>query len=212
MYTLEKIGYLRRIPDTRQYGLTSKVLQLSYNYLRMHELVDKASPYLLEISRTLGETTNLQELDDTDIVFVARFPGVHLVNVDIAVGSRLPSFCTASGTAILARLPLAERVDILKRSRLMQITSHTETRMDQLLARIERAAEQGYAVVANETVMGDISVAAPITDLRGVAVAAINGAVPTTRWTPEAVEEKLARHVQVAATSISREKFAVRVG
>ena len=32
------------------------------------------------------------------------------------------------------------------------------------------------------------------------------------RWTPEAVEEKLAQHVQVAATSISREKFAVRVG
>lgn len=212
VYTLEKIGYLRRVPDTRQYGLTSKVLQLSYNYLRTHELVDKASPYLLEISRTLGETTNLQELDDTDIVFVARFPGVHLVNVDIAVGSRLPAFCTASGTAILARLPQAERLDILKRSKLMQITPHTETQMDALLARIERAAEQGYAVVTNETVMGDISVAAPITDLRGVAVAAINISVPTTRWTPEAVEEKLAQHVQVAATSISREKFAVRVG
>ena len=52
----------------------------------------------------------------------------------------------------------------------MQITPHTETQMDALLARIERAAEQGYAVVTNETVMGDISVAAPITDLRGVAV------------------------------------------
>jgi len=208
VYTLEKIGYLRRIPDTRQYGLTSKVLQLSYNYLRANALVDKASPYLLDISRTLGETTNLQELDDTEIVFVARFPGKHLVNVDIAVGSRLPAFCTASGTAILARMEPSQRVEVLQRSRLTAITPYTETRMEELLARIERAAERGYAVITNETVMGDISIAAAITDHRGVAVAAVNIAVPTTRWTTEQVEAQLAQHVQVAATSISKAKFA----
>ena len=84
VYTLETLGYLRRIPETRNYGLTPKVLQFSYNYVRANELIDKASPYLLDISRTLGETTNLQELDGHEIVFVARFPGHHLVNVDIA--------------------------------------------------------------------------------------------------------------------------------
>ena len=63
VHTLEALGYLRRIPDTRNYGLSPKVLQLSYNYLRANELIDKASPYLLDISRSLGETTNLQELD-----------------------------------------------------------------------------------------------------------------------------------------------------
>jgi len=87
VYTLESLGYLHRVPDTRTYGLTSKVLQFSYNYVRAHTLIEKASPYLLEISRTLGETTNLQELDGHEIVFVARFPGHHLVNIDIAVGS-----------------------------------------------------------------------------------------------------------------------------
>lgn len=57
---------------------------------------------MLEISRTIGETANLHELDGVDVVFVARFPGQHLVNIDIAVGSRLPAFFTASGTAILS--------------------------------------------------------------------------------------------------------------
>lgn len=207
VYTLEKIGYLRRVPDTRHYGLTSKVLQLSYNYLRNNALVDKASPYLLDISRTLGETANLQELDDTEIVFVARFPGMHLVNVDIAVGSRLPAFCTASGTAILARMAPEQRAALLQRSRLVAITPYTETRIDALLARIEQAAVRGYAVIHNETVLGDISIAAPITDHRGIAVAAINISVPTTRWTVEQVEARLAQHVQVAATSISKAKF-----
>src|SRR5437016_3853551 len=62
VYTLETLGYLRRIADTRNYALTSKVLQFSNSYIRANELIDKASPYLLEISRSLGETTNLHEL------------------------------------------------------------------------------------------------------------------------------------------------------
>ena len=40
-----------------------------------------------------------------DIVYLARFPGQHIINVDIMVGSRLPAVLTASGTAILSRCP-----------------------------------------------------------------------------------------------------------
>ncbi|MPS79981.1 MAG: MarR family transcriptional regulator [Achromobacter sp.] len=208
VYTLETLGYLRRIPDTRNYGLTPKVLQFSYNYVRANELIDKASPYLLDISRTLGETTNLQELDGHEIVFVARFPGHHLVNVDIAVGSRLPAFFTASGTAILSRLTDEQRREILVQTRLDPITPYTEVNPDKLLERVQRVAEKGYAIIVNETVLGDISVAAPVIDHRGLAVAAINISVPTTRWTLARVEAELAPHVQVAATSISKSKFA----
>ncbi|MDI7048064.1 helix-turn-helix domain-containing protein, partial [Escherichia coli] len=100
VHTLEALGYLYRVPDTRNYGLTTKVLQFSYNYVRANELIDKASPYLLDISRRLGETTNLLELDGHEIVFVARFPGQHLVNIDIVVGARLPAMFTAAGIAI----------------------------------------------------------------------------------------------------------------
>lgn len=208
VYTLEKLGYLRRVPESLLYGLTSKVLGLSYNYLRANQLIDKASPYLLDISRTLGETTNLQELDGFEIVFLARFPGRHLVNVDFAVGIRLPAAFTASGTAILSRFPEAQRREVLQRTPLNAITPYTELDPDKLLARIQLAAEKGYAIVMNETVLGDISVAAPITDNRGLAVAAINISVPTTRWTIASAESTLVPHVQVAATSISQGKFA----
>lgn len=208
VYTLETLGYLKRIPETRTYGLTPKLLQMSYNYVRANELIDKASPYLLDISRTLGETTNLQELDGHEIVFVARFPGKHLVNVDFVVGSRLPAYFTASGTAILSRLSEQERADILSQTRLEPITPYTEVNPDRLLERVRKFAEKGYAIVGNETVLGDISVAAPVIDHRGKAVAAINISVPTTRWTIERAEAELVQHVQVAATSISKAKFS----
>lgn len=207
VHTLETLGYIRRIPETKTYGLTSKVLQFSLSYIRANELIDKASPYLLEISRGLGETSNLHELDGHEIVFVARFPGRHLFNVDIVVGSRLPALFTASGTVILSRLPQHERDAILSATRLERVTPFTITEPDVLTDRIRAAAETGYAVVANETVMGDISVASAITDEHGRAVAAINISVPTTRWSVERVKAELAQHVQVAATSISKSKW-----
>lgn len=208
VYTLENLGYLYRIPETRTYGLTPKVLQFSYNYVRANELIDKASPYLLDISRRVGETTNLQELDGNEIVFVARFPGHHLVNIDIVVGSRLPALFTASGTAILARLPQERCEEIFAQTRLEPITPYTEINPGKLRERIRKTAQTGYAIVTNETVLGDISVAAPVTDHRGIAVAAINISVPTSRWTVERVEAELAQHVQVVATSISKAKFS----
>lgn len=207
VHTLETLGYIRRIPETKTYGLTSKVLQFSLNYIRANELIDKASPYLLEISRGLGETSNLHELDGHEIVFVARFPGRHLFNVDIVVGSRLPALFTASGTAMLSRLPEGERDAILSATRLERVTPFTLTDPAALTDRVRAAAETGYAIVANETVMGDISVASAITDEHGRAVAAVNISVPTTRWSVERAKAELVQHVQVAATSISKSKW-----
>ncbi|EMN1926688.1 helix-turn-helix domain-containing protein [Burkholderia ambifaria] len=207
VHTLEALGYLYRVPDSRNYGLTTKVLQFSYNYVRANELIDKASPYLLDISRRLGETTNLLELDGHEIVFVARFPGQHLVNIDIVVGARLPAMFTAAGIAILSRLSEERVCEILAQTRLDPLTHYTETDPDKLLERVRKVARRGYALVENETVLGDISVAAPVTDYGGMGVAAINISVPTSRWSREKVEAELAQHVQVAATSISKSRL-----
>lgn len=208
VHTLEALGYLYRVPETRTYGLTTKVLQFSYNYIRANELVDKASPYLLDISRRVGETTNLQELDGHEIVFVARFPGQHLVNIDIVVGARLPAMFTASGIAILSRLPDTRMREILANTALEPMTPYTLIDEKKLVERIQTTARRGYAIVENETVMGDISVAAPITDHDGHAVAAINISVPTSRWTRQRAEAELAPHIQVAATSISKSRLS----
>jgi IclR family pca regulon transcriptional regulator len=207
VHTMELLGYIRRLPESTLYGLAPKVLTLSYNYLRSRELIERASPYLLDISRTLGETSNLQELDAHEIVFLARFPGKHLVNVDFAVGYRLPAVFTASGRAILSRLDAATRREVVRITPMNPITPYTETDTKLLMSRIDEAAEQGYSIVTNQTLVGDISVAAAITNHQGYPVAAINIAVPTTRWTVEKAKEQLLPHVQLAATSISQTRM-----
>lgn len=203
VHTMEALGYIRRLPDSTLYGLGSKLLRFSYNYLRGSALVERASPYLLDISRTLGETCNLQELDGHEIVFLARFPGKHLVNLDFQVGFRMPAAYTASGLAILSRLPAAQAEAVVRATPPVKVTPFTETDPDKLLAQVALTAERGYAMVMNQTAAGDISVAAPITDHRGQPLGAINIAVATTRWTLDTAEATLVPHVQVAATAIS---------
>ena len=48
VHTLEGLGYLRKVHNTRDYSLTPKVLQFGYNYLRGNELVGKAAGRLPE--------------------------------------------------------------------------------------------------------------------------------------------------------------------
>lgn len=57
---------------------------------------------------------------------MARFPGQYLINIDIVIGSRLPTFFTASGTAILLALPEEERLDLLKRTPLERHAVHAD--------------------------------------------------------------------------------------
>lgn len=204
VHTLEQLGYIGRIPDSTLYGLAPKVLGLSYNYLRAKELVERASPHLLELSRSLGETSNLHELDGQDVVFLARFPGRHLLNVDFAVGFRLPAVFTASGTAILSKMTESQCRRVLEATTLNAVTPFTETAPERLMARIRSAASLGYSIVQNQTMVGDISVAAAILDHGDRPIGAINISVPTTRWTIETAEEKLAPHVQLAAAAITQ--------
>ena len=208
--TLETLGYLRRVHNSRDYALTSRLLQFGYNYLRGNELVGKASPYLLDISKSVGETMNLHELDGTDIVYMARFPGQHLINVDIMVGSRLPAVLTASGTAILSHSP-PDVVVAVVRADIRPLTGQSVVDPARLRKRIEAARERGYAIITNETVLGDISVASCITDEHGRAIAGISISVPTTRWTLERAERELVKHVQLAAASLSRTRVAGRL-
>jgi DNA-binding IclR family transcriptional regulator len=207
VHTLETLGYVRRVSNSRNYALTSKLLQFGYNYLRGNELVGKAAPYLLDVSKTVGETVNLHELDGADIVYLARFPGQHLINVDIMVGSRLPAVLTASGTAILSRSPPDVLDNILRRSKVKPLTAQSVVDPARLRERIKIARERGYAIIANETVLGDISVASSIADEHGQVVAGISISVPTTRWTIKRAESELVKHVQLAATSLSSTKF-----
>lgn len=202
-YTLERLGYLRKDPRTRHYELTVRTLDLGYRYIRSSAIVERAAPYLLDLSRATEEAVSLTMLDDTEIVYLSRLLSRHVLNTNVQVGSRLPAYCTAPGLAMLSRLPRAEAKRILDRSDRRAYTPHTTVAMPALLARLDAAAQQGYALAVQEIYPGDVSIAAAVLGADGAPCAAVNVAVSLSRCQPEAAVDRYSALVVTAAAAMS---------
>jgi DNA-binding IclR family transcriptional regulator len=181
------------------------MLDFGHTVLATDPVRAKAYPFLERLNATTGETVNLMELEGHDIVYVARFPSAHAVSVDLHVGSRLPAFCTAAGRAILSHLPERDAMDRLAAAPRKPMTARTVTDLAGLRRTLAEARKLGYALNDQEAFVGDVSVACALVDRAGHVAGAINIAVPSPRWTVEAVRRTLAPKVSVAAREIGAE-------
>ncbi len=204
-HTLHALGYLRQDPATRAYTLSGRMLEFGHTVLATNAVRDKAAPFLEELNRRSGETVNLMELEGTEIVYVARFPSLHAVSVDLHVGSRLAAFCTAAGRAILAQDEEASALARLASAPRHAMTRRTVTDLPGLRRALAAAREHGYAVNDQEAFDGDISVAAALVNPDGAPVAAVNIAVPTPRWQLADVLRRLVPQLLATTRRINRE-------
>jgi DNA-binding IclR family transcriptional regulator len=190
-HTLARLGYLKRDARLRRWVLTPRTLSLSHAYLAGHALLEQATRHLVDLSQASGESVSLSEPDGTDMVFIARFPARKRFLIHMPVGHRLPMYCTASGRAYLAALPLAAARRILRRSRLAALTEHTITDRREILRRIRAARAAGYAWSEQECYPGDLTIAAAVLGEDGLPVAAVNVSAPSSRWTLAGLRAKL---------------------
>ena len=209
-HTLERLGYLRKDPRTRHYALSVRTLDLGYRYIRSSALVDRALPYLLDLSRATEEAVSLTVLDGTEIVYVSRLLSRHMLHTNVNVGSRLPAYCTAPGIAMLAAMPRKAARAVLDASDRRAYTPHTVTALSALLARLDMTAERGFALACQEIYPGDVSIAAAVIGPEGEPVAAVNVAVSLSRLQPEAAVERFAPLVMTVAAAMSRPPHAPR--
>jgi IclR family transcriptional regulator, pca regulon regulatory protein len=172
LMTLEELGYVRRVGD--RFALTARVLDLGYSYLSSLAVPDLALPYLEQLSQAVAEASSAGVLDGPDVVYVARVPANRVMTVSIGLGTRFPAYRTSLGRALLAALPDAEVAAVWEASDRTQPTPFTVTDLGQLLAKLVEVRTTGYALVDQELEIGVRSVAAPLHDVTGRAVAAIN--------------------------------------
>jgi len=198
-HTLERLGLLARDPRVKRWVLTPRALGLANAYLSGHPLVEQATTHLIDLNQATGESVSMSEPDNTDMVFVARFPSHKRFFVHMPIGRRLPMYCTASGRAFLSALPPAEAARIVRRSSLRQFTPSTITDPDTILALIDAARKAGYAWADQECYRGDHTIAAPILGDDGMPVAAVNISGPTSRWKLADLRSKFAPLVMETA-------------
>ncbi|MCI1012916.1 IclR family transcriptional regulator [Herbaspirillum sp. C7C2] len=203
VHTLETLGYICKHPRTRRYQLTPKVLEVGYNYLAADILVDVANPFLSELANMTGETVNLTEPYELEMVYVARFVASKFIPIHMPIGSRIPMYCTASGRAYLSGLDESEAQTLLLSSERTVHTPHTRTGVEDIMETVRLARERGFASNREELFLGDMTVAAPIFNSERRPVASVHVVAPTSRWTAEDAERKLGPLVLECARSIS---------
>lgn len=199
--TLLQLGYLEEA-DERRLRPGLKAVSLARAALSSHELPDLALPHLRALRSATGETVNMALLDGADVVYVSRLLSDDLLALRLFVGSRLPAYASSLGRAILAHLPEEEVQALLDSQHLEAFTEYTIVNRTRLMAELRRIRRRGYATNNQELVLGISGVAAPVFDVSGRPVAAIN--LSLTRVPDRAeVDSVLAPRVVETAQAIS---------
>ncbi|WP_168196147.1 IclR family transcriptional regulator [Novosphingobium sp. EMRT-2] len=184
--TLVSLGYVEKVPDSRRFRLTFKCLELGFNAIARSDIRTLGRPLLRSLVGDRIEAASIGVLDGPEVVYVERIQaGLQRLAVDVRVGNRVPAFSSALGRAILAHLPLADERAILEANPPKQLTQYTKVDIDHILAEIAHARRDGFAVSDQETVTGLRVLAAPITDIDGIPIAAMSVAAPAFGQTLE---------------------------
>jgi IclR family pca regulon transcriptional regulator len=181
LLTLVSLGYVHHVDG--RFSLRPRVLELGYAYLSGLSLPEVAQPHMETLVAAVNESSSVSVLDDTEIVYVARVPTRRIMSITLAVGARLPAFATSMGRVLLADLPSDELEARLARIHLRPLTAHTVGDAGALREILARVRADGYAAVDQELEEGLRSLAVPIRDRPGPALAALNVSVHATRGT-----------------------------
>ena len=188
--TLARLGYLNQDESTRKYRLGIRALDLGFAVLGSLELRELAAPHLQRLTAATGHTSNLAIRDDTDVILIDRTRGrpgrYHHLEFSLHVGSRIPSYCSATGKALLAFLPQADLNDLLDRIEFLPRGPRSVTSRAELMTELSQVRRTGIAINDEELESGLRSIAAPIRSRAGAVVAAVNLAIP---WSPVAMSE-----------------------
>lgn len=201
--TLHRLGYLEKDEHTRRYRPAIKLMDFSFTYLQQDRLAEMAMARLIEAGKLFGTTVNLCVLAGVDIIYTVRIPHEKSNYTATIPGRRLPVYCTSGGIAILAFRPADEVEKLIGASNIRKFTEHTIIEHDGIMARIAEAHDKGYAIGVGQALPNEISIAAPVIDNSGLAIAAVQIPVYQPQWSMDKANAELAPLAMETARSIS---------
>jgi len=208
LHTLVHLGYMHN--NNGRFSLRPRILELGYAYLSSLTLPEVAMPHLEELVEQVRESSSVSELDGEDVVYIARVPTKRIMTVAIAVGTRFPAYATSMGRVLLADRPDAWLDEYLARTSLHGFTDHTITSTAGLRQELRKIRSRGWAMVDQELEEGVRSIAAPIRDAEGRAIAAVNIATHAGRRTLEGIVDDLLHPLLGTAERIERDLASSR--
>lgn len=200
-------GFAEQDDTTRAYRLGPATRMLGSRQIDPQVLRELFHDRLLDLRTATTETVFFSVRDGLHVVYVECLPAPHPVKMYGEPGTRLPLHATSQGKAILAHVPTLMFERLIRQMEFQEFTANTIGSREELIEDIERVRERGYALNVEEREPGVVSVAAPVLDPSGQAVAAVCVGAPRMRVDETALLERLAPHVMTAAADMSQALF-----
>jgi IclR family pca regulon transcriptional regulator len=201
IFTLKQAGYLAEIAGGKVYQPTPRVLSLGFAYLRSLSMVARARPHIEALGDATRFTVYFGVLDGADVVYLDCYRPRGQATLDLDVGDRTPAHATAMGRVLLAELPPAAISASLAEPTLSAFKL-PKPKLTTLAAELAAVRARGYAVTASALYKGVTSIAAPVRDSGGTAVASINCTILENLDKAE-IEGRIRNKVMASARAIS---------
>ncbi len=205
--TLCNSGFVVQDPDSKDYRLGFRLVELGQTVLEQIDFRKEAEPFLNNLADCVQETVHLAHLDDGQIVYLDKVERISVptgLRMASRVGSRNYAHSCALGKVLLAYATKSKRDEILKLRGLPKLTENTIVNLNQLKEHLKQVQSKGYTVDDEENERGIRCVAAPIRDFTGDVIAAISISGPTVRITRARVDTELIKHIVSTAAEISQ--------
>jgi len=195
--TLCARGVVQRIPATGHYRLGLHLWELGQLVQDRAPVRHLALPLLEELRLRTGHTAHLAIADGPDVVFVERIQALSGIALFGERQRRVPLHTTSAGKALAAFNPEHSRARV--EAGFPALTSHTIRSAEEWTACLAEVVGRGLAVSDSENLTGLASIAAPVIDTSGLAVAAVSVAGPSP-----AILGSLDRHARVVMVTAAR--------
>jgi DNA-binding IclR family transcriptional regulator len=198
-------GWIVQDPATRRYRLSTRLWEIGCSAVNFREVAESARPHLRELVAKFGETAHLGMVpfeDPRSVVYLDRVDSERPVRVITMLGSKVPSYSSAMGKAIVAHNPEFEAAVLA--GPLDPITPRTIVDTVELAREFERTRKRGYSIARGEYVGEMTGIAAPVRDRVGPVTLGIGIWAPADRMSADFLQE-MAPHLMATAMHISKE-------
>lgn len=162
LQTLEEYKLIERETSTKQYRLGFKLFQLGNHVEYIRNLRDISLPYMRELTKDTGETSQLGIIFEEALYFLEIIETPNHTKTRATVGLSLPLHAPATGKVLFAFQPEREREKLLNSIDLPRFTPHTITEREMMARELEKIVEDGYAIDNEEVFLGTTCIAAPV--------------------------------------------------
>ncbi|MCK0150882.1 IclR family transcriptional regulator [Marivita sp. S6314] len=197
-------GILRRMPDSSRYGLGLELFRLVNQAADKFPIRQLAMPPMERLRDLCGEAVflNLYDPDRQEIIGVAAAESKQPLRYVVVLQEWKSLHSGASGQAVLAFLPPADREAVYAKTGLRAETAATITDRAQMEAQLEQIRTDGYALTKGQRITGAIGMAAPIRGAGGGLIGSLGISIPEPRY-QESFAETYAAQLCATAAEIS---------